>query len=148
MPLSVQIVTAERSVLDETADMVVAPGAEGVLGILPRHAPMIALLKPGELRLKRGGDETAIAVAGGVMQVQPDRVVILADAAERADEIDEARAREAIERARQRMAETRNKEDLAATEAALQRATTRLRVAERRRRRPGADAAEGVGTRA
>src|SRR6266702_1486574 len=138
MPLQVEIVTAEHSVLEDTADMVVAPGAEGVLGILPRHAPMIALLKAGELRLKRGGDEVAIAVAGGVMQVQPDKVTVLADAAERAEEIDEARAREAVERARQRMGEIRDREDLAATQAAIDRATVRLRVAERRRRRPGA----------
>ena len=138
MPLQVEIVTAEHSVLEDTADMVIAPGAEGVLGILPRHAPMIALLKAGELRLKRGGDEVAIAVAGGVMQVQPDKVTVLADAAERAEEIDEARAREAVERARQRMGEIRDREDLAATQAAIDRATVRLRVAERRRRRPGA----------
>jgi F-type H+-transporting ATPase subunit epsilon len=136
MPLQVEIVTAERSVLQETADMVVAPGAEGVLGILPRHAPMIALLKPGELRLKRGGEELAIAVAGGVMQVQPTRVVVLADAAERAEEIDEARAREAVERARQHMSEVKDRHELAATEAAIERATVRLRVAERRRRHP------------
>ncbi|HLQ35933.1 MAG TPA: F0F1 ATP synthase subunit epsilon [Chloroflexota bacterium] len=138
MPLQVEIVTAERSVLQETADMVVAPGAEGVLGILPRHAPMIALLKPGELRLKRGGEELAIAVAGGVMQVQPTRVVVLADAAERAEEIDEARAREAVERARQHMSEVKDRHELAATEAAIERATVRLRVAERRRRHPHA----------
>ena len=138
MPLRVEIVTAERRVLEDTADMVVAPGSEGVLGILPRHAPMIALLKPGELRLKKGAEEQAIAVAGGVMQVQPDKVVVLADAAERADEIDEARAREAIERARQRMADTRAKADLIALQAAVDRATARLHVIERRRRRPEA----------
>jgi len=136
MPLQVEIVTAEHSVLEVTADMVVAPGAEGVLGILPRHAPMIALIKAAEMRFKRGGDEVAIAVAGGVMQVQPDKVTVLADAAERAEEIDEARAREAVERARQRMGEIRDREDLAATQAAIERATVRLRVAERRRRRP------------
>src|SRR4051794_21652309 len=111
MPLEVEIVTAERSVLDETADMVIAPGVEGVLGILPRHAPMIALLKAGELRLKRGSEEHAVAVTGGVMQVQPTKVTVLADAAERAEEIDEARAREAMERARQRMAELRDRSD-------------------------------------
>ena len=136
MPLNVEIVTAERRVLAETADMVVAPGAEGVLGILPRHAPMIALLKAGELRLKRGADELAIAVSGGVMQVEPARVIVLADAAERADEIDEARAREAVERARQRMAELKDKADQIQMQAALERATVRLRVVERRRRRP------------
>jgi F-type H+-transporting ATPase subunit epsilon len=137
MPLSVEIVTAERSVLQDTVDMVVAPSVDGIVGILPRHAPMIALLKAGELRLKKGTEETAMAIAGGLLQTEDSRVVVLADAAERADEIDEARAREAIERARQRMNETRAHEDLAGVQAALERATVRLRVAERRRRRPG-----------
>jgi F-type H+-transporting ATPase subunit epsilon len=138
MPLQVEIVTAERSVLQETADMVVAPGAEGVLGILPRHAPMIALLKAGELRLKRGSEEHAIAVAGGVMQVGPTKVTVLADAAERAEEIDEARAREAVERARQRMTEARDKADQIELTAAIERANVRLRVVQRRRRTPEA----------
>ncbi|HEY8695924.1 MAG TPA: F0F1 ATP synthase subunit epsilon [Chloroflexota bacterium] len=136
MPLQVEIVTAERKVLEEMADMVVAPGAEGVLGILPRHAPMIALLKAGELRLKRGADEMAVAVTGGVMQVEQTRVIVLADAAERAEEIDEARAREAVERARQRMSDLKDKADQLQLQAALERASVRLRVAERRRRRP------------
>ena len=134
MPLAVEIVTAERSVLSDTADMVVAPSAEGVVGVLPRHAPMIALLKPGELRLKKGSEELALAVAGGIMQVEPHRVIVLADAAERAEEVDEARAREALERAQQRMAEVKEKADLASLQAAVQRATVRLRVVERRRR--------------
>ena len=138
MPLAVEIVTAERSVLREQADMVVAPGAEGVLGILPRHAPMIALLKPGELRLKRGAEEHAIAISGGVMQVEPVRVIVLADAAERAEEIDEARAREAVERARQRMADLKDRGDQLQLQAAIERANVRLRVVERRRRRPEA----------
>jgi F-type H+-transporting ATPase subunit epsilon len=136
MPLEVEVVTAERSVLQDTADMVIAPGAEGVLGILPRHAPMIALLKAGELRLKKGADELAVVVTGGVMQVQPTKVTVLADAAERAEEIDEARAREAIERARQRMNEARDKADQLQLSAAIERAHVRLRVVERRRRRP------------
>ncbi len=136
MPLQVEIVTAERKVLEEMADMVVAPGAEGVLGILPRHAPMIALLKAGELRLKRGADEMAVAVTGGGMEVEQTRVIVLADAAERAEEIDEARAREAVERARQRMSDLKDKADQLQLQAALERASVRLRVAERRRRRP------------
>jgi F-type H+-transporting ATPase subunit epsilon len=134
VPLRVEIVTAERRVLEESADMVVAPGSEGVLGILPRHAPMIALLKAGELRLKRGSDELAVAVTGGVMQVEPTLVIVLADAAERAEEIDEARAREAVERARQRMSDLRDRADQIQLQAAIERANVRLRVAERRRR--------------
>ena len=136
MPLTVEIVTAERSVLQDTADMVIAPSVEGVVGILPRHAPMVALLKPGELRLKKGAEELHIAIAGGIMQVEAQRVVVLADAAERAEEIDEARAREAVERARLRMAEAKERGEAASLQAAIERANVRLRVAERRRHRP------------
>src|ERR1700694_2029466 len=95
MPLQVQIVTAEREVLaEEAVDMVVAPGAEGVVGILPRHAPLLTTLLPGTVRVKKGGTEDAMAVGGGFLQVARDQVLILADTAERADEIDEARAEE------------------------------------------------------
>ena len=138
MPLNVEIVTAERSVLETTADMVVAPGSEGVLGILPRHAPMIALLKAGELRIKQGAEETVVALTGGVMQVQPTRVIVLADAAERAEEIDEARAREAMERARQHMSDSKDRADQIELIAAIERANVRLRVVQRRRRTPEA----------
>ncbi|MHB8621612.1 MAG: F0F1 ATP synthase subunit epsilon [Chloroflexota bacterium] len=134
MPLAVEVVTAERKVLSDSADMVIAPSVDGTLGILPSHAPLIALLKPGELRLKKGGQETALAVAGGLLQVDDNRVIVLADAAEHAEEIDEARAREAVERARQAMAEQRDRGNLAQVEAALERATVRVRVAEHRRR--------------
>src|SRR3979490_1570810 len=95
MPLRVQIVTAEREVYAEDAvDMVVAPGAEGVVGILPRHAPLLTTLLPGMVRIKKGGSEEAMAVGGGFLQVARDQVLILADTAERADEVDEARAEE------------------------------------------------------
>ena len=134
MPLAVEIVTAERRVLEDSADMVIAPSVDGVLGILPRHAPLVAILKAGELRLKKGADETHIAVTGGILQVEPTKVVVLADAAERAEEIDEARAREAMERARQRMADLKDHPELGVARAAMERAAVRLRVAERRRR--------------
>lgn len=114
--------------------MVVAPSVEGTVGILPRHAPMVAILKAGELRLKKGSDETHIAVTGGIMQVEPTKVIVLADAAERAEEIDEARAREAMERARQRMVEVKEHPEQVVARAAMERAAVRLRVAERRRR--------------
>src|SRR5438552_16281532 len=100
MPLRVQIVTAEREVsAGETVDMVVAPGAEGVVGILPRHAPLLTTLLPGIVRVKKGGAEEAMAVGGGFLQVARDQVLILADTAERADEIDEAPAQDATRRA-------------------------------------------------
>src|SRR5215468_10415397 len=106
MPLKVQIVTAEREVYaEDAADMVVAPGAEGVVGILPKHAPLLTTLQPGVVRVKKGGSEEAMSVGGGFLQVARDQVLILADTAERADEIDEARAEEARRRARETLAD-------------------------------------------
>src|SRR3981081_2357357 len=107
MPLRVQIVTAERAVSAENAgDMVVAPGAEGVVGILPRHAPLLTTLLPGIVRIKKGGSEESMAGGGGFLQVARDQVLILADSAERADEVDEARAEEGRRRARETIAES------------------------------------------
>src|ERR1051326_6966186 len=109
MPLRVQIVTAEREVLSEDGvDMVVAPGAEGVVGILPRHAPLLTTLLPGIVRIKKSGAEEAMAVGGGFLQVARDQVLILADTAERADEIDEARAEEGRRRAQEALANSVN----------------------------------------
>jgi F-type H+-transporting ATPase subunit epsilon len=140
MPLRVQIVTAEREVLAEDAvDMVVAPGAEGVIGILPRHAPLLTTLNPGEVRIKKGGSEDAISVGGGFLQVARDQVLILADTAERADEIDEARAEEARRRARENLTElVRTGQHLLAESArfALRREEVRIQVARRRGRGP------------
>jgi F-type H+-transporting ATPase subunit epsilon len=144
MPLRVQIVTAEREVFaEEAVDMVVAPGSEGVVGILPRHAPLLTTLQPGIVRIKKGGTEEAMAVGGGFLQVARDQVLILADTAERADEIDEARAEEGRRRARETLAETaRSGQRLQAETArfALRREEVRIQVARRRRggpRRPG-----------
>src|SRR5688500_15567904 len=87
--LSVEIVTGERIVLQEdNVDMVVAPGALGTLGILPGHAKLISLLSSGELKIKRGGEEEFFAVFGGFIEVADNRVILLADSAERASEID------------------------------------------------------------
>ena len=87
--LRLEMVTAEREVFADDVDMVVAPGGEGELGILPRHAPLLSTLQPGVLRLRKDGDETLLAVSGGFIQVFRDRVLVLADTAERADEIEE-----------------------------------------------------------
>src|SRR3954452_21673472 len=104
--LTVEIVTAERQVYNETdVDMVVAPGSEGVLGILPRHAPLLTMLRPGSLRVKKDGAEQEMAVAGGFLQVNANRVLILADQAVRADEIDEAAAEAARHQAQQALSE-------------------------------------------
>jgi F-type H+-transporting ATPase subunit epsilon len=136
--LSVEIVTAERQVLvEQDVDMVVAPGSEGVVGILPRHAPLLTTLNPGSIRIKKDGGETAMAVGGGFLQVNADRVLILADTAEREDEIDAARAEEARQRAEQTLRDAArggNPAQIEAARYALQRSMVRLNVARRRRR--------------
>jgi F-type H+-transporting ATPase subunit epsilon len=101
MLLRLDIVTVERLAYSADVDMVVAPGIEGQLGILPRHAPLLTALTYGELRVKREGQEESFAISGGFMEVQPDRVTVLADTAERAEEID-------LERPRQPAAELRH----------------------------------------
>lgn len=136
MPLSVEIVTIERRLLSEEGiDEVIAPGVEGELAVLPRHAAFMTMLNPGELILKKGNDEIPFAVTGGFFEVLDDKVTVLADAAERADEIDVQRAEQARERARLALERRESTEDLAVAAAALQRALIRLRVAEQRRRR-------------
>lgn len=113
--------------------MVIAPGVEGELGILPRHTPLLTMLKPGELRVKKGGEEISIFVSGGFLEVQPDKVLILADAAERAEEIDLERAEAARRRAQERLAMRGSEVDMARAEAALRRALVREKIARRRR---------------
>jgi len=139
MPLQVEIVTAERKVLETEADMVIAPGGEGVVGILPKHAPLLTTLLPGVLTLKRGGAEEYLSIAGGFLQVSRDRVLILADAAEREEEIDEARAERARARAEELLRQAGQGGAPVQTEAArlaLRRSLARLDVARRRRRAP------------
>jgi F-type H+-transporting ATPase subunit epsilon len=136
--IRLELVTAERSVLSEDVDEVIAPGIDGQLGILPHHAPLMTILQPGELLVKKGGEEFSIAVAGGFLEVRPDRVIVLADAAERDDEIDIARAEAARRRAEERLKQGGPEADLAGAEASLRRAMARLSVAaKRRKRRPG-----------
>jgi F-type H+-transporting ATPase subunit epsilon len=132
-----EVVTAERTVFDEAVNMVVAPGINGQLGILPHHAPLMTALTYGELIIHRDGvEDEYIAIGGGFMEVGPDHVTILADSAERADEIDETRAEAARIRAGETMAQKRPEDiDLVRAEAALRRSTIRLKVARRRRRR-------------
>ncbi|MEE9365938.1 MAG: F0F1 ATP synthase subunit epsilon [Dehalococcoidales bacterium] len=130
------IVTAERMVYSDNVDMVIAPGSEGQLGILPHHTPLMTTLLPGELRVKKGDEEVSLAISGGFLEVRPDRVVVLADAAERAEEIDVDRAEEARKRAREMLSqELELGIDGARAEAALRRSLARLRVAETARRR-------------
>ena len=133
--IRLDIVTVERLVYSDEVDVIVAPGIEGELGILPNHAPLMTTLQPGELRIRQGGEEFSMAVTGGFLEVRPDRVTILADAAERAEEIDIARAEEAKRRAEEQLGRELVEVDTARAEAALRRSMIRLKVAEKRRRR-------------
>lgn len=133
--LNCEIVTAERIVFTGDVDMVVAPGIEGALGILPRHAPLLTALQVGELRIKQGREEILMAVTGGFMEVLPNKVIILADAAERAEEIDVARAQEARRRAESRLADRASNVDTTRAEAALRRSLIRLKIVQQVRER-------------
>ena len=136
MPLQVEIVTAEQVIYsEEGVEQVVAPGSDGEFTVLPQHAEFITTLQPGELRITKGGTEEDMAITGGFLEVRDDRIVVLADAAERIDEIDIARAEEARRRAEEALLERSELADLAATQAALQRALMRLHVAQKRGRR-------------
>ena len=134
--IKLDIVTAEGVVYSDEVDVLVAPGIEGQLGILPHHAPLMTILQPGYLIARKGGEEEiSLCISGGFLEVRPDRVIILADAAERVEEIDAARAEEAKRRAQERLHERAPDTDMARTESAMRRALTRLQVVERRRRR-------------
>lgn len=133
MPLHLEIITGERVVYSDEVDAVTAPGALGQITILPRHTSLLTLLEPGEMRLRKGREEIVLAVHGGFLEVHHDRVIVLADAAERAEEIDVARAQAAMERARALLAQKGPAVDLARAEAALRRSQVRLRVARRAR---------------
>jgi len=134
-----EVVTAERVVYSNDVNLVVAPGVEGQMGILPHHAPLMTALTYGELLIRREGEEDVLmAIGGGFMEVRGDRVTILADSAERAEEIDEARAEAARRRAEERLRQRQQEDiDFARAEAALRRSLVRLRVAEKARRRRG-----------
>ena len=132
--IKLEIVTAERMVLSEDVDYVSAPGIDGVLGILPRHSPLVTALKVGELHYRKDDAEFNYAIGGGFMEVRPDKVTVLADSAEHADEIDEMRAEQARERAKQLLQEKpRADVEFARIEQAMRRAEVRLRVARRKR---------------
>ena len=136
MPMQLQIITAEREVFSGEVDALVAPGMEGQLGILPRHAPLMTILQPGELMVRSSGEESYLALSGGYMEVLGNQVIILADAAEDVDEIDEARAQAAMEQAQQRIANRESDAGLEQAMASLRRAQARVTVARRRRNAP------------
>ncbi|WP_031514167.1 F0F1 ATP synthase subunit epsilon [Desulfofalx alkaliphila] len=125
------IVTPEKVVFSEEVDYVVAPGSEGELGFLPEHTPLVSALKTGVLRLTQDGKTIKVAISGGFVEVKNSRVVVLADTAERADQIDVARAEEAKRRAEQRLAQKSENIDIARAEAALKRAINRISAAQK-----------------
>ena len=138
MPLKLRIITPERVVFDEeNIDSVTLPGVMGEMTILPQHAPVMTELRPGPVLFRRGGEEVDLALSGGFLEVRNDNVVVLADTAERSDEIDQSRAEEARRRAQEEIAQRQGTIDIARAMAALERAQARLRVVDRRRRRPG-----------
>ncbi len=130
------IVSAERHVSSDQVDLLVAPGVEGEMAILPSHAPLLTVLKPGEIRVVKDGEDSFIAVSGGFMEVMPEKVTILADTAERLDEIDIERAEAALKAAQERIASAPVDMDLHRALASLRRSQARIKVARRRRNRP------------
>ncbi len=136
MPILCEIVTQERAVFSGEVDAVNLPGSEGRLGILPNHTPLLTTLDYGEVIVRRGGEELYFAVGGGFAEVQPTKVIVLADSAEYAEEIDVQRALAARQRAEKMMAEgvPDDPERYAQIRASLQRAQIRLNVSQRRRR--------------
>ncbi len=136
--MKLEIITAEGVVFEGDVVAVVAPGSEGELGILPHHAALMTMLQPGELLVRPAeGEEQYLVVMGGFMEVTGDRVTVLADAAERVAEIDEARAQEAMRLAQERIDRREGDMDLERSVAALRRSAAREQVARRHRRRCG-----------
>ena len=135
MPLQLDIVTPEKLAYSDEVDAVTLPGSEGELGVLPHHAPLVSTLGAGELRLRKAGAEESFAIVGGFLQVLPDKVVVMAETADMASEIDLERAQEARRQAEQALeGGFVEGADLAAARAQLQAALIRIRVAERRHR--------------
>ncbi len=145
--MQLEIITAEQQVYGDEVELVVAPGIEGELGILANHAPLMTALQPGEILIRKDGEETYLAVTGGFLEVMGNKVTILADACERSDEINEERAQIAVDRARERMANQGTDMQLERAVASVRRAQVRLNVVRRRRTRaprPGAGDAGGA----
>ena len=141
-PFRLEVVTAERELYSGDVDQLIAPSRQGQVTILPNHAPLLSQLEAGLLEYRVGGEDQALAVTGGFMEVMGNRTVILADSAERAEEIDEARAQAAFDKAEERMSSRDTDIDFERAVQQLARARTRLNVARRRRpmapTRPGA----------
>jgi F-type H+-transporting ATPase subunit epsilon len=134
--MQVEIVSAEEEIFSGEAEMVVAPAEMGDVGIMPRHTPLITRLRPGEVRLQtEGQEEQAYYVSGGVLEIQPHVVTVLADTALRARDLDEAQAEEAKKRAEEALADKRSDIDYAKAQAELAEAAAQLRMLEKLRKR-------------
>jgi F-type H+-transporting ATPase subunit epsilon len=135
MALLLEIVTPERLAYSDTVDAVTLPGSEGELGVLPHHAPLVSTLGFGELRIRKGGAEESFAIVGGFLQVLPDKVVVMAETADMASEIDLDKAQQARREAEQALESGYHEgADLSMARAALQQALLRERIAQRRHR--------------
>ena len=130
--LLLRVVTPDRQVVREDVEEIQAPGREGYLGILPGHAPLLSELKPGEMTYRQGKDFQRLAVSGGFLEILPEQVTVLAETAERPEEIDIARALSAKERAELRLKSPDPEVDLNRAAVALERALIRIQVASRR----------------
>jgi F-type H+-transporting ATPase subunit epsilon len=128
--IHVNIVSAEGEIFSGDADMVFAPARAGEVGIAPRHAPLITTLKPGSVRVQTGDGERLFYVTGGILEIQPHLVTVLADSALHADQLDEAEALAARERAREMLQGKQEGIDLVAAQAALVEAEARYRAAQ------------------
>jgi F-type H+-transporting ATPase subunit epsilon len=135
MGIKLDVVTAERLVYSDEVDIVSIPGIEGEMGVLPRHTPLMTMLQPGELRARKGTEEYSLVVTGGFVEVRPDHVTVLADAAERAEEIDIVRAEAAKKRAEDNITKRTSETNMPQVEAALRRSLARLKVAEKVKKR-------------
>jgi F-type H+-transporting ATPase subunit epsilon len=135
MQMHLEIVTAERMVMSDEVDQVNVSTRDGRVGILPRHAPLLTVLDVGEMTIIKDGERTPYALSGGFMEVHANRVTILADTVERADEIDEARAERARQQAEERLQQKQSEQDQILAEAELRRAMVRIQVAQLKRER-------------
>jgi F-type H+-transporting ATPase subunit epsilon len=135
MTIKLDIVTAERVVFSGEVDIIQVPGLEGELGILPHHAPLMTILAPGQLTARKSGEEYNLVISGGFLEVRPERVIILADSAERAEDIDIVRAEEAKSRAKEQLMHPVSPGENIQAEASLRRALMRLEAANRIKRK-------------
>src|SRR5919199_480630 len=136
MPMPLRVVGVEASLFEGEADFLLCRGGDGELGVLPHHAPLLTTLKPGPLVIRSGSDEQLLFVGGGFLEVLPERVTVLADSAERADEIDEQRAEEARRRAEEQLRGQVPEDERRRLERELEMAEARLRLSRIRRGRP------------